>query len=216
MEKNKCHCEPSIGTMSISRTVNGFLLSVGRSAPAFVQPPLAAVLAMISCSLLLSTYSYSANAAIAKAAIQSTDPAIFLSGEATLEETPEGLQVNVSVVGVSPGRHGFHIHEKGDCGEKGNAAGTHFNPDAVGHGDLAKDGFGHAHAGDLGNIEIDPQGNGKLEKVLPGLTLMEGKYGVMGRSLVLHEKEDGFGQPTGNAGARIGCGVIEPAEDENI
>lgn len=78
----------------------------------------------------------------------------------------------------------------------------------VPHGDLLKDGFQHAHAGDLGNIEIGPDGKGTLKKVIPGLTLKEGKYGVVGRALILHEKEDNFGQPTGNAGGRIACGVI--------
>ena len=144
----------------------------------------------------------------AKAAIQSTDPTVPLSGEVTFDETPEGLKVSANIEQAPPGRHGFHIHEKGDCADKGNAAGSHFNPDGVTHGDLSKDGFEHAHAGDLGNIEIDSNGTGKLEKVLPGLTLVEGKYGVVGRSVIVHEKEDDFGQPTGNAGGRIGCGII--------
>ena len=146
---------------------------------------------------------------LAKAAIQSTDPATPLSGEATFEETEKGLQIKISVVKAPPGLHGLHIHENGDCTDKGNAAGSHFNPYGVPHGDLLKDGFGYAHAGDLGNIEIKGNGKGTLEKVIPGLTLGEGKYGLIGRSVILHEKEDDFGQPTGNAGGRIGCGVIE-------
>lgn len=60
------------------------------------------------------------------------------------------------------------------------------------------------------SIEIATNGHGTLEKILPGLTLKKEKYGVMGRSVILHEKEDDFGQPTGNAGGRIGCGIIEP------
>lgn len=147
-------------------------------------------------------------AATAKAVIQPTDPIASLSGSATFEETPVGLKIGVTVIGAPPGKHGFHIHEKGDCGDYGNAAGGHFNPDGVQHGDLVKDGLTGAHAGDLGNIEIDANGSGTLDKMVPGLTLKEGKYAVMGRSLILHEKEDNFGQPTGNAGGRIGCGVI--------
>lgn len=169
------------------------------------------ILAMTTYGMFLAAYSHSAIAATAKAAIQPTDPAMSLSGEVQFEETPAGLKVSVSVVEAPPGWHGFHIHEKGDCADKGNAAGSHFNPDGVPHGDLLKDGFEHAHAGDLGNIEIDANGDGKLEKILPGLTLGEGKYGVIGRSVILHEKKDDFGQPTGNAGGRIGCGVIEPS-----
>ncbi len=149
------------------------------------------------------------SAAVAKAEIKPTQPGSPLLGEANLEETPEGLKVQIFLAQAPPGAHGLHFHEKGDCKDSGNAAGGHFNPDGVKHGDLLKDGFEGAHAGDLGNIEIDENGNGKLEKIVPGLTLSEGKYDVVGRAIILHEKEDDFGQPTGNAGARIGCGVIE-------
>jgi len=72
---------------------------------------------------------------------------------------------------VPPGKHGFHIHENGDCGDGGKAAGGHYNPNGVSHGLLLRDGFQKAHAGDLGNVEIDANGRGKLEAVLPGLTL---------------------------------------------
>ncbi|MBI4430985.1 MAG: superoxide dismutase family protein [Candidatus Omnitrophica bacterium] len=140
--------------------------------------------------------------------LKPTQEGSSISGKVTFTEMAEGLKIDAEVSGVSPGRHGFHIHEKGDCSDAGNAAGGHFNPDSVPHGDLVQDGFVHAHAGDLGNIEIDASGNGKLGKLITGLTLNEGKYGVAGRSVILHEKEDDFGQPTGNAGGRIACGVI--------
>jgi len=143
--------------------------------------------------------------------IRPTQEGSHLSGRATFQETEEGLKIDVEIFGAPAGKHGIHIHEKGSCEDHGNAAGGHFNPDGVPHGDLVKDGFAHAHAGDLGNIEIDANGNGKLEKTIPGLTLKEGKYGVAGRALILHEKEDNFGQPTGNAGSRIACAVITPA-----
>lgn len=131
-----------------------------------------------------------------------------ISGKVTFTEMGEGLKIDAEISGAPAGKHGFHIHENGDCSDAGNAAGGHFNPDSAPHGDLIKDGFAHAHAGDLGNIEIDTSGNGKLEKLIPGLTLKEGQYGVAGRSVILHEKEDNFGQPTGNAGGRIACGLI--------
>lgn len=145
----------------------------------------------------------------ARAYLYPTNPVASLSGMATFEETPEGLKVSLRVVEAPPGRHGFHIHENGSCEEAGNAAGGHFNPDNVKHGDLSQEGFTGAHAGDFGNIEIGADGNGTAEKIFPGLTLKEGKYGVVGRSIILHEKEDDFGQPTGNAGGRIACGVID-------
>ncbi len=153
-----------------------------------------------------SSYALAATGA---AVIKPTKEGSNLSGNVSLTDTPGGLKVSVDLKGVSPGKHGFHIHEIGACTEESKAAGGHYNPDGVPHGLLSKDGFSHAHAGDLGNIEINPDGSGKLEAVLPGLTLTGGKYNVAGRAFILHEKADEFSQPTGNAGGRIGCGVIE-------
>ena len=136
-----------------------------------------------------------------------------LSGKGTLEETPKGLKLMIELSNVPPGKHGFHIHEVGSCLDKGNAAGGHYNPDKVPHGDVMKSGFSQAHPGDLGNIEINSKGKGKLEVTIPGLSLTRGeRYNVAGKSVILHEKKDDFGQPTGNAGGRIGCGIILPTE----
>jgi Cu-Zn family superoxide dismutase len=65
-----------------------------------------------------------------------------------------------------------------------------------------------AHAGDMGNIEIGENGSGTLIVFMPGLSLSQGEANVTGKAVILHEQEDDFGQPTGNAGGRIGCGVI--------
>ena len=129
-------------------------------------------------------------------------------GTATLTDTPAGLQVAVQVSGVTTGKHAIHIHQYGDCTDNGNAAGGHYNPDSVMHGFLPKDGLSKAHPGDLGNLDVGPDGSGSLSLVLPGVTLSGGKYSVGGRAIILHEKVDDFGQPTGNAGSRIGCGAI--------
>ena len=145
----------------------------------------------------------------ATATITGTTPGSKLSGTARFAQTVDGVHVIIMIANAPPGKHGLHIHEHGDCGESGKAAGGHFNPDHVSHGFLPKDGFAHAHAGDLGNIEIGPNGSGRLELVIPGLALTgPGKYAIGGRAVILHEKADDFGQPTGNAGGRIGCGVI--------
>ena len=77
---------------------------------------------------------------------------------------------------------------------------------------MPEGGLEAAHAGDMGNIEIDEDGDGLLKVELAGLSL-EGDNAVMGKAIILHEKEDDFGQPTGNAGGRIGCGVIVSAKD---
>jgi len=163
------------------------------------------VMVVVGCLVVGAPW---ARAESGKAVIQATAEGAAISGEATLTETPEGLNVSVRVANVTPGKHGLHIHQYGACGDAGNAAGGHYNPHGVKHGLLPTDGFTGAHAGDLGNIDIGADGSGTLELTLPELRLSGGEHSVGGRSVILHEKADDFGQPTGNAGGRIGCGVI--------
>lgn len=146
-------------------------------------------------------------AAVASAVIKSTADSSSM-GSVSFEETESGLKVDVKVENVPAGKHGFHIHEKGDCADQGKAAGGHFNPHNVAHGYMPKDGAEHAHSGDMGNIEVGPDGKGSLSVFLPGVYLVGKNPSVGGLSVILHEKEDDFGQPTGNAGGRIGCGII--------
>ena len=143
------------------------------------------------------------------AIIQGTEPASKLSGAATFTKTASGVKAVIHVAGAPAGVHAIHIHEHGRCEDLGKAAGTHFNPAAVKHGFLPKDGPAAAHAGDMGNITVDKNGRGSLTLELPGLTLDQSTRGIAGRSVILHEKLDDFGQPTGNAGGRIGCGIIQ-------
>lgn len=146
---------------------------------------------------------------IAKVTLTSTaDPTVEM-GDVSLTETETGLLVEASLKNVPAGKHGFHIHQTGSCEDGGKAAGGHFNPDDTPHGYLPKDGLENAHAGDLGNIEISEEGTGSLSLTVAGLTLDEAQYGIAGRGIILHAQEDDFGQPTGNAGGRIGCGVIQ-------
>ena len=149
-------------------------------------------------------------AATGKAVIQGTTEGSRISGSATLKDTPQGLKVTVKVAGVPPGTHGLHIHEQGACGDQGKAAGGHFNPAGAPHGFLPKDRSTKAHAGDMGNIQVSRRGSGKATVVLPGVSLKGtgGTHSVEGRAIIVHEKADDFGQPVGNAGGRIGCGVI--------
>lgn len=131
-----------------------------------------------------------------------------LSGQVSFSETASGVLIQATVNSAPSGLHGFHIHETGSCQNRGNAAGGHFNPDQVKHGKLIVDGFARAHAGDLGNILIAADGTGSLQQSIPGLTLTEGRYAIANRAIILHAGKDDFSQPTGNAGGRIGCGVI--------
>jgi Cu-Zn family superoxide dismutase len=157
-------------------------------------------------SLLLISPVYAENA---KATLWSTvEGAHDKLGSILLEDTGVGLKIKAEVSGASPGKHGFHIHDFGSCADMGKAAGGHFNPNDVPHGDLITDGLFQAHTGDFGNFDIDPDGTGTLELTLPGLTVSNGTYAVAGRAFILHAKVDDFGQPTGNAGSRVGCGTI--------
>ncbi len=165
---------------------------------------LISILILIVCSMPVQAF-----AGTATAVIKGTKQNSELLGSAHFKDTDEGLQVEVSVFGTTPGPHGIHIHEKGSCDDSGNAAGGHFNPDGVKHGFLTTDGFQGAHAGDLGNIDVNQNGEGTLYMVVPGLSIAGGKHNVEGKSVILHEKKDDFGQPTGNAGSRVGCGVIK-------
>ena len=163
---------------------------------------------MVMAGMVVGWLAPSAWADTGKAVIRGTAEESSVRGAATLADTAGGLQVTVQVSGVLQGTHGLHIHQYGECGDAGNAAGGHFNPDKVPHGFLPSDGLTKAHPGDMGNIEVGPDGTGSVTVVLPGVTLSGGTYSVAGRAIVLHEKTDDFGQPTGNAGARIGCGAI--------
>lgn len=164
--------------------------------------------------LILLSLSNQALAASAKAILEGTSENSELIGIVRLQDTDEGLRMEVSIFGAEPGLHGIHIHETGSCADHGNAAGGHYNPDQVKHGFLPTDGFSQAHAGDFGNIEINENGEGTLFLIIPDLTIEDGKYSVQGKSIILHEKKDDFGQPTGNAGGRIGCGVIQADVNE--
>ncbi len=117
-----------------------------------------------------------------------------------------GVLIEAKVAGLSPGLHGFHIHEWGDvdCMD-GKCAGGHFNPEGSNHG--GPDGAVR-HIGDMGNIEANKEGYGTYRRVDKRIQL-SGPNGIIGRAVILHAGEDDLmSQPTGNAGARVAYGVI--------
>ncbi|MDP3938851.1 MAG: superoxide dismutase family protein [Deltaproteobacteria bacterium] len=130
-----------------------------------------------------------------------------LSGAAGFEQTADGVRVVVKVSGAKPGDHGVHIHEIGDCSaDDASSAGGHFNPAGVAHG---APGAAEHHPGDFGNITIAADGSGTLELITQGVTLGDGASAIVGRAIVVHaDPDDLSSQPSGNAGARIGCGLI--------
>ena len=142
------------------------------------------------------------------AVIKGTTEGSTVGGTVTFQETKEGLQVTAKLTGLPPGTHAFHIHQFGSCADVGKAAGSHYNPMNSPHGFLPKDGMKKAHGGDMGNITAAPDGTAALEIVLRHIALSNGKFNVGGRAVIVHEKADDFSQPAGNAGGRIGCGII--------
>ncbi len=127
-------------------------------------------------------------------------------GMVTFETTEKGVHIVATITGLKPGKHGFHVHEFGDIrSEDGTSAGGHFNPSGMPHSMPSNQ---KRHAGDMGNIVADENGNAQLDYIDPVMKL-DDTSSIIGRSVIIHEKEDDFTtQPTGNAGARIGNGVI--------
>lgn len=123
--------------------------------------------------------------------------------------TRQGPRVTMvaDVSGLTPGSHGFHIHEKGDCtAEDAASAGGHFNPAGKPHADPATL---DRHAGDMPMLVADASGNARLTTTLDIVTIGEGAADIVGRSVIVHKDADDYKtQPTGNSGARVACGVI--------
>jgi superoxide dismutase, Cu-Zn family len=136
-------------------------------------------------------------------------PGSQASGTATFAQEGENVRVVVEVNGASPGSHGIHVHEKGDCSAADfSSAGGHWNPTGQPHGCpplVAR------HPGDLGNIEVNEDGKGRLETTIHGLTLGVGARSLLNKTVIVHEsRDDCSSQPTGESGGRLLCAIIEP------
>lgn len=136
-----------------------------------------------------------------------------VSGELVFDPDGDALRLVGEVRGLPAGStHGFHVHETGDCSAPdATSAGGHFNPMGAPHGDSQAE-VPH-HAGDMPNLVAGDDGVALADKRLVGLRIGDGsEVDVVGRALIVHAQADDYAtQPTGNAGARIACGVIELA-----
>ncbi len=162
--------------------------------------------------------SHSAHAAIqsldkeepirkAVAQVRSTATGEHVLGYATFTEEGKGVKVVVNAANLKPGDHGIHIHKFGDCSSEGKAAGDHYNPTNVSHGAPGK---AEHHRGDLGNLSADASGKAHLEGMLEDAKL----HFLIGRSVIIHADADDLKtQPSGNSGARVGCGIIGIVEE---
>lgn len=132
-------------------------------------------------------------------------------GAVTFTEVEGGVRIIADVGGLTEGKHGFHIHESGDCSsDDGSSAGGHFNPTNESHGNFDSQ---LRHVGDLGNLEANKYGFAHYDRVDSVITI-DGENSIVGKSVVIHEGEDDLqSDPTGNSGSRIGCGsivIVEP------
>ena len=160
---------------------------------------LAAVAALAGCATM----------AAQRPAVAVLDPTAGNSVKGTVAFEQKGAKVLVDarLSGLTPGNHGFHIHEKGDCSlGDGMSAGGHFNPTAKPHGN--PDSADH-HAGDMPVVVADASGNATLRAELAPMSVGGGVTDIVGKAVIVHKDGDDFmTQPTGNAGARVACGLI--------
>jgi len=164
-----------------------------------------AIVAAISAAALTMTSSM---AAAATARLAGPDGADI--GSVTLTEMPNGVLLEAKLRGLPPGEHGFHIHEKGACTPDFEAAGGHFAGGGDKHGYAAEGG---PHAGDMPNIHVPASGELTIQVFNGNVTLEDGEGMLLdddGSAIVIHAKADDYkSQPSGDAGDRIACGVIE-------
>lgn len=165
---------------------------------------------------LWAGFAMTAVAVLAGCSVFATKPTIQAAMAPTAGNTATGtvsftahdgkVLVEADIQGLTPGMHGFHIHEKGDCSASdGSSAGGHFNPTGAQHGD--PNGAVH-HLGDMPMLTASDAGKAKLRVELNSLTL-DGPNSIVGKAVIIHAKPDDFQtQPTGNSGGRVACGVI--------
>jgi superoxide dismutase, Cu-Zn family len=132
-----------------------------------------------------------------------------VKGHAEFTQVAGKVKLSIHIEGATPGTHAVHLHEKGDCSDpEGKSAGGHWNPSSQDHG---KWGTAPFHHGDIGNIEVGPDGKGSIT-LDTDLWSVGGdpSKDVVGKAVIVHAAADDFKtQPTGNAGGRVGCGVVQ-------
>jgi Cu-Zn family superoxide dismutase len=125
-------------------------------------------------------------------------------------QTPNGVWVRAALNGLPQGTHGFHIHETGECEPPFESAGGHYNPHGSEHGFLTEGG---PHAGDLPNLNVPESGKVTFEAFSSALSISGGEAELFdddGSAVIVHAGADDYSsQPSGEAGDRIACGVLE-------
>ena len=135
-----------------------------------------------------------------------------VTGMATFTQTAEGkVKLTLSVNNLTPGKHAVHLHENGDCSAAdASSAGGHWNPTEDEHGKRGEDDY---HAGDIDNLTVGEDGIGSLVMVVDGWSIGDGQDSdILNKAVIIHADADDFtSQPSGAAGSRVACGVIQEA-----
>lgn len=164
---------------------------------------------IIMITLFLTLMSCHDSKHVTAEAIMQPKSGSQVSGKIFFKQAGDKLLITSDVKGLTPNqKHGFHIHEKGDCSARdASSAGGHFAPMEHSHG---APGDKKHHAGDLGNIEANAYGIAKVGKDSNSLSLIvNDKKSIIGKAVIIHKKSDDLkSQPSGSAGARIACGII--------
>ena len=166
------------------------------------------ILLAAAAAVLAACQSTPEEAPRATAALQPTKGSKAF-GEATFEQVGDKVRVIVFAQGLKPGaEHGFHIHEAGDCSSgDGMSAKGHFNPHGKPHGNPKS---AERHAGDLPSLQAGKDGRAKIDVTVDAISIGQGAGNIVSRGLIIHADPDDYKtQPTGNAGARLACGVIK-------
>ena len=146
----------------------------------------------------------------AEAVLTSTYQDTTVTGVVQFDEQPNGqvkMTLNVTVPSHAGKTVAVHIHENGNCGNMGKDVGEHWNPTHAQHGKWSTDSF---HLGDIGNIDLNNEGNGSKEMETDRWTIGgDSQTDILNKTIIIHSGKDDFTtQPSGAAGNRIGCGVI--------
>ncbi len=135
-----------------------------------------------------------------------------VTGLVTFKKDSNGIEIIADISGLSPGKHGFHVHEYGDLeNNNGSTAGGHFNPDDRPHGGPEMQ---MRHVGDFGNLVANENGKAHYERIDTEIAFT-GAHSIIGRAIIIHSGEDDLtSQPSGNSGERIAGGVIGIANEK--
>jgi superoxide dismutase, Cu-Zn family len=170
-------------------------------------------IALLAAGVLLSACSSMGMRSPAATAILLPTKGSQVNGTVDFTQRGHTVIVVAKVTGLTPGAHGFHIHEKGNCtAPDASSAGGHFNPGGMAHGGPSGN---PRHGGDLGNLEADSSGVANYKAEVTGISLGTADDSIIGRAVIVHAKADDLTtQPTGDSGARVACGLISKSPDK--